>query len=174
MPSLKRNEFIDGASSDGLSNRCGRLVDCLPSCGIHVVASSKFLDEQWYRYIWCWWQAFAKCVVPATISSMLQSDADINWDQLFSLFCFISLFYCVMESQRCLCEYYNSYIYTETSFLTQNKNYYFSFDTTYYLACHTLEAPNIIFNFHWFCKLQSFLWVWCFWYHSLPLFWLSC
>ena len=45
MLSLKRNEFIDDASSDSLSNGCGWLLDCcLSSCEIDVVALSIFLQ----------------------------------------------------------------------------------------------------------------------------------
>ena len=45
MPSLKQNKFIDDArSSDALlSNRCGLLLDCLSSQGIHSVALYVFL-----------------------------------------------------------------------------------------------------------------------------------
>ena len=40
MPNLKQNEFIDDASSDLSSNRCGWLLDdSSSSCGIHVVKS---------------------------------------------------------------------------------------------------------------------------------------
>ena len=43
LTGLKRNQqFSDDDSSDSLSNGCGRLLDCLSSRGIHVVASSIF------------------------------------------------------------------------------------------------------------------------------------
>ena len=42
MPSLKRNEFIDDASSNLLSKGCGCLSACLSSWEIHVFASSIF------------------------------------------------------------------------------------------------------------------------------------
>ena len=49
-----------------------------------------------------------------------------------------------------------------TSFLTKNNFFYFSFDATYYIAYHTLVAPSITFNCHWYCMLlQSFSCVWC-------------
>ena len=73
----------------------------------------------------------------------------------FLLICFVSLFDGVMESHCCLCKCYNAYVYIETP--TQNNFFYFSFDATYYyIAFHTLVAPNITFNnFHWCCMLQS-------------------
>jgi hypothetical protein len=43
LPSLKRNEFVDDTCSDSSSNGCGWLLDCLSSCGFHIVASCIFL-----------------------------------------------------------------------------------------------------------------------------------
>ena len=62
-----------------------------------------------------------------------------------------------------------------TSFLTQNNFFYFSFDATYYIAFHTLVAPNIIFNFLWCCMLlQSFSWVLRLSYHLNAYYRYSC
>ena len=73
---------------------------------------------------------------------------------------------------NCLCKYYNVTMHMSplkllffTSFLTQNNFFYFSFDATYYIAFHTLVAPNIMFNFHWCCMLQSFLCILRLMYH---------
>ena len=54
------------------------------------------------------------------------------------LFYGISSFDCVMECLCCLlCKfYYNAYIFMETDII--------------YLGC----APNIVFNFNWYCMLQ--------------------
>ena len=94
----------------------------------------------------------------------------------FLLFYFISLFDGVMESHGCLCKCYNAYLSTETLifsvFLAQNNFFHFSFDTssTCYIACQTLVAPNITFNFHWYCMLQSFSCVWCLFYYFFIYF----
>ena len=61
-----------------------------------------------------------------------------------------------MLAAWCGCKYYNDSQCIATSplellffisFLTQIF-FYFSFDATYYIAFHTLVAPNIMFNFH--------------------------
>ena len=54
-------------------------------------------------------------------------------------------------------EYQTKRLLFFTSFLMQSNFFYFSFDTIYYIAFYTLVAPNITFNFHWCCMLQSFL-----------------
>ncbi len=109
-------------------------------------------------------------MVATTRSSTWNNNAGLHWLQLFSL---LSVFDCVvMESQCCLWKYYNVTMYTSpwkllffTSFLTQNNFFYFSFDVTYSIAFHTLVAPNIMFNFHWYCMFQSLSYVLRLLYH---------
>ena len=48
------------------------------------------------------------------------------------------------------------------SFLAKNNFVCFSHDSTFNIAYHTMVSPNIMFNFHWYCMLQSFSSVWCF------------
>ena len=103
----------------------------------------------------------AMCMVTASRSSTLHNNAGQDWVQLFP-FLFWSLIVWWWKFNS-LCKYYNVTMHTSPlkllffiSFLTQNNFFYFSFDATYYMAFHTLVAPNIMFNFHWFCMLQSF------------------
>ena len=65
------------------------------------------------------------------------------------IFCIISFFE-TKPTFACVSNTNTAYISTEThiftSFLTQNNIFYFSFDATYYIACH--DAANIMLNFH--------------------------
>ena len=121
----------------------------------------------WEEWLWrkdCYWcqAATAMWMVAATRSSTLHNDAGLNLFLLFSfLFRFLIVWWWKVK-QCCLCKYYNDSqcmcLYWNSYFLlqTQNNFFYFLFDASYYIAFHTLVAPNIMFNFHWCCMLQSF------------------
>ena len=101
-------------------------------------------------------------VASKTRSSMLHNNAGQNWVQLFPFLFWLLIVW--WWKVNCLCKYYNVTMHMSplkllffTSFLNQNNFFYFLFDVTYYIAFHTLIAPNILFNFHWCCMLKSFL-----------------
>ena len=119
------------------------------------------------REEWLWRNTATGWCQATTAMRMVAATRPFRYTLGWALFLLLSVFDCMaMESQCCLvCKYYNDSQCIATSplellffisFLTQNNFFYFSFDATYYIAFHTLVAPNIMFNFHWCCMLQSF------------------
>ena len=56
------------------------------------------------------------------------------------------------------------------SFLAKNNFVCFSHDSTFNIAYHTMVSPNIMFNFYWYCMLQSFSCAWCSFYHQYNIY----